>query len=45
MCVYCWPREEVVRCGVTDVFDVVCGVRIVSKGVGCGLFADMTGTM
>lgn len=44
MCVWCWRREEVGRWGITDVFDVGCGVCIVSRGssrwtmywYGCG---------
>lgn len=45
MFVWCGQRKEMVRCGVADVFDVVCGVCAVSSWVAGGMFTGMPGTM
>lgn len=39
-CVW-WRREEMMTCGATDVFDMVCGIRIVSSWVASELFIDI----
>lgn len=41
MCVQSWRQEEVVRCGVTDVFDVVSNLCTVSRWVAFALIIGM----
>lgn len=44
-CVCCWRREEVVRCVLTDVFDIFRGACIVSKWVAGKLLTGMAGAV
>lgn len=42
-CVWCWRREKVVQCGVTDLLAVDVDVCIVSRWIVNGLYIDVAG--
>lgn len=47
MNLFCWWRKKVVRCGVTEVLDIVCGIcsmlRCIVAGLQTGVTAEAKG--